>query len=181
MVPSIERDVLDQVIDQANKISSDCEYSATSNFALGRYWDGWNLKLGLTSALLAAVAAYLAVGEGRIPIGNMQNVAQSVTGVVAFLSTIAVSILTFLKPSEKASVYREFGNKYRSIRNRSRVFVSIDCLVESDYQKLRNGLNALLKEKEDLNMDNPVIPQWAFSEAQKLIDEKILRKKKHAE
>jgi hypothetical protein len=164
--------VLKQIVDNAQKIANDCEYSATSNFALGTYWDSWNLRLGLSAAIFSALAAINV--DAMISTNPAQH--SPVTSVVGFLAAISASVLTFLKPSEKASIYREFGNKYRSLRNRSRVFISIDCLVTPEYEKLRGGLDALLREKEDLNFDNPVIPGWAFEEAQRLIKQKLDRK-----
>jgi hypothetical protein len=165
----IDGGVLKQIIDNAQKIADDCEYSASSNFALGKYWDTWNLRLGLSAAILSALAALVGKTDFDLP-------GVPVTSAVAFLAAISASVLTFLKPSEKASIYREFGNKYRSLRNRSRVFISIDCLVKPEYKKLRGTLDALLKEKEDLNLDNPVIPEWAFEEAHRLIKQKSDRK-----
>jgi len=163
----VDDGVLKQIIDNAQKVANDCEYSASSNFALGKYWDTWNLRLGLSAAILSALAALV----GKTDLSGVP-----IAGVVAFLAAISASVLTFLKPSEKASIYREFGNKYRSLRNRSRVFISIDCLVMPEYEELRARLDSLLKEKEDLNLDNPVIPEWAFKEAQRLITQKLARK-----
>jgi hypothetical protein len=171
----VDDGVLTQIIDNARKIANDCEYSASSNFALGTYWDAWNLRLGLSAAIFSALAA---INIDTMIATNAHH--SPITSVVGFFAAISASVLTFLKPSEKASVYREFGNKYRSLRNRSRIFISIDCLVTPEYtleyEKLRGALDALLKEKEDLNFDNPVIPGWAFEEAHRLIKQKLDRK-----
>jgi hypothetical protein len=169
-----ESEILKQIVDNARKIADDCEYSAASNFALGRRWDRWNLFLGSSAAILSALAA-ISTEKLKLP-GFIADF--PVTGTAAFFAAISASVLTFLKPSEKASIYREFGNKYRALRNRSRVFISIDCRLPLKYKELRGGLDALLKEKEDLNLDNPVIPDWAFREAQRLLDEKKARKAK---
>jgi hypothetical protein len=169
----VDGDVLKKIVDNAQKIANDCEYSASSNFALGKYWDTWNLRLGLSAAILSALAAIINVDKMNL-LSSVQHF--PIAGVVGFFAAVSASVLTFLKPSEKASIYREFGNKYRSLRDRSRVFISIDCLVTTEYEKLRGALDALLKEKEDLNLDNPVIPEWVFVEAQRLIKQKLNRK-----
>jgi hypothetical protein len=168
----VDGEILKQIISNAQKIADDCEYSAASNFALSRRWDRWNLFLGSSAAILSALAA-ISIDKSNLP-GFIAGF--PITGTAAFFAAIFASVLTFLKPSEKASIYREFGNKYRALRNRSRVFISIDCLVTLEYEKLRSELDALLKEKEDLNLDNPVIPDWAFREAQRLLDQKNARK-----
>jgi hypothetical protein len=165
MTPKVQQ----SIISSADKVSEDCDYSAGSNFTLGNHWDKWNLRLGLSAAILSALAA-ISVDKLHGVIGD--QAAQMLTSFVAFLAAIAASVLTFLKPSEKASVYREFGNKYRALRNRSRVFASIDCNVKTEYDELRRGLDELLKEKADLNLDNPVIPEWAYLEAKRLVETK---------
>lgn len=167
----VDRRMLKKIIDNADEIVQDCEYSASSNFELGKYWDSWNLRLGLSAAIFSALAA---ISSSR---GDVFSTSVSqLPSIVAFLAAISASVLTFLKPAEKASIYREFGNKYRSLRNRSRVFITIDCLVTAEYERLRGTLDALLKEKEDLNLGNPVIPEWAYQEARKLIKQKSDRK-----
>jgi hypothetical protein len=167
----VDEKVLNKIIYNADEIAKDCEYSASSNFELGKYWDSWNLRLGLSAATLSALAA---ISSGREDFFSTSG--SPLPSIVALLAAISASVLTFLKPSEKASIYREFGNKYRSLRNRSRVFVTIDCLVTAEYEKLRAALDALLKEKEDLNLGNPVIPKWAYEEAHRSIKQKSDRK-----
>lgn len=163
---SIDTSVLAKIIEQANKISDDCEYSSASNFELGRVWDIWNNTLGISSTILSSVAAYFAVTEEQ----------SSITIFASMAATVFAAVLTFLKPSEKASAYREFGNRYRSLRNKARVFSSIDCLQDNEYESLRKKLDKIMIEKEELNLGNPVIPRWAFRSAQKSLDEKRSRK-----
>lgn len=96
--------------------------------------------------------------------------------ILASAATVVGSVLTFLKPSERAGRYREFGNKQKALRNRIRLFRTVSIHQVLDQEKAAQQLLEFSQEKDALNSDNPPIPRRAFKVASKEILEKRNRR-----
>jgi hypothetical protein len=74
------------ICQQAKKIESDCDRASVRDSLVSATWDKWNLRLAVSSAVLAGAAAAVA----QVKVDNIAIV----TTVLALLSAIIGSILT---------------------------------------------------------------------------------------
>lgn len=145
---------------QARKIAEDCDRAALRDSLAAVVWRTVNLVLGLASVVAAATAALL-TSDGAsawLESGGLNK--NQAIGLGALISAILASILTFLAPAEKANIYHEYSNKLRSLRDRVRAFSEIDCYLQDDV--LRQKFDAILIEKNKLDAEHPIVPEWAY-------------------
>lgn len=165
---------------QAMKIAVDCDRAAIRDSLVSARWDSANFWLGLLSAVTAAVAAFavsngadLLAGAGAAESAKIY--ANVFASGMASVSTILVSILTFLAPAGKAVVYHQFSNKYHALRDRIRSFVGIHCVDEASADELIREFKALLDEKRSIDADHPAVPERYYRAAAEKMEEKIKR------
>lgn len=164
------------IAEQAKKVEEDCERAAIRDALVSSRWDKWNLSLGLASTIAAAIAAFLA-GAGNDLLGFIDSkYANALTALFAMISAVFASTLTFLAPSEKANSFQQTSNKYHSLRERLRFFRNTRCV--EDNENLADDLERLIGEKNEIDVDHPVVPEWAYKKAQVRIEEKIMRNQK---
>jgi hypothetical protein len=155
---------------QAKKIESDCDRASVRDSLVSATWDKWNLRLGVSSAVLAGAAAAVAqVKVDKISI---------VTTVLALLSAITGSILTFLAPSEKASTYHKFSNNYFALRDKLRFFIAFRCVSSDDVKALEEEFQKLLIEKQKIDADHPVVAEKYYDIAVTVIAKRKERNKR---
>jgi hypothetical protein len=159
--------------EQAQAIEEDCERAAIRASLVSAKWDGRNLWLGLSSAIAAAVAAFVAGNEHfSIPEGIslpaiLKDNAQFAASFFAVVSAILTSALTFLAPSKKAESFHESSNKYRGLRERLRLFING---AATDKKTLAD----FVEQKQDIDVSHPIVPEWAYKKAhQRLIKKRI--------
>ncbi|MCM2439665.1 DUF4231 domain-containing protein [Agrobacterium vitis] len=163
---------------QIQKLERDTETTSASNFAVAQRWELYNICLGVTIVILSACATALgaiSASEGISSDPTVQSFLIVFSTVISSAAAVLGSILTFLKPSERAARYREFGNKQKSLRNRLRVYHSVTINFADDPKERHAALRKFLTEKDALNSDNPPIPRWAFKQASKDIADKLRR------
>ena len=164
---------------QAMKIAVDCDRAAIRDALVSARWDSANFWLGLSSAITAAVAAFAVSNGADLLAGGAAETAKIYANVfasgMASVSTILVSILTFLAPAGKAVVYHQFSNKYHALRDRIRSFVGIHCVDEASADELIREFKALLDEKRSIDADHPVVPERYYRAAAAKMKEKIKR------
>jgi hypothetical protein len=159
--------------EQAWKIQEDCERAAIRDALVSSYWYRLNLWLGLTSTVTAAIAGFLA-GTGSEILSSTGSInSKTVIAFFALLSAVLASTLTFLAPSEKANAFQQTSNKYHSLRERLRFFINSGS--EDAGKTLKAQLEAFIVEKKEIDVDHPILPEWAYRRAQKKIMEKIKR------
>jgi hypothetical protein len=149
----------DQIQQEAARIEEDSLYSSKGHFYAGQRWSNLHLWIGIPAAVLAAVAGASALSEF-----------QSHTVVAGILSIIVVAltaVATFVNPNERAISHKNAGNKYNSLRNRSRIFYSIELPSDNDTKTLAEQLKSLDEQRSKLNEESPQIPKWAFEKARK--------------
>lgn len=171
--PSLDNEICEQL----EKLEGDTDLTAASNFAVAQRWERWNMVLGLGIVILSGVSSAIGAFASS---GNTTEIARYnlIIGSTVLASTTAIlgSILTFLKPSEIAARYREFGNKQKSLRNKTRLLRTVSITFLDQLSARHDALIKFLEEKETLNSDNPPIPRWAFKQATRDIADKQARR-----
>jgi hypothetical protein len=158
------------ICEQAKKIESDCDRASVRDSLVSTTWDKWNLRLGVSAALLAGAAASVAQFKtDRTAI---------VTSVLALLSAIIGSILTFLAPSEKASIYHKFSNNYFALRDKLRFFIAFRCASSDNVKALEEEFLKLLTEKQKIDADHPVVAEKYYEIAVDIIAHRKNRNKR---
>ncbi len=105
---------------QARSLEQSCEKGAIRDTLLAASWHRWNLWLGISSAVTAAVAAF-AVGKGHAIMHEVRD-GHEFAAIFALISAILTSMLTFLAPSERAGAYHHFSNKLRAFAGQGSFF-----------------------------------------------------------
>jgi hypothetical protein len=157
------------VCEQAKKIEADCDRASVRDSLVSANWYKWNLRLGVSSALLAGAAASAA----QLP-GNWKIV----TSVLAVLAAILGSILTFLVPSERAATYHKFSKNYQALRDNLRLFIAFRCVSDDDTKALEIEFQNLLSEKRRMDADHPVVPEKFYAMAVDVIEQRKKRNKR---
>src|SRR5215470_8828489 len=135
------------VREQARALEESCEKGAIRDTLLAARWHRWNLWLGISSAVTAALAAFV-VGKGDAIVHYLPH-GQEVASIFALISAILTSTLTFLAPSERAGAYHHFSNKLRAMRDRVRSFVEIDCTRSNKDTVLCDKFERMVREKSE--------------------------------
>ena len=161
------------ISDQAWKIQEDCERAAIRDALVSARWYKYNLGLGLASTVTAATAGFLAGSGGELLPSTGSVNAKTVISFFALFSAVLASSLTFLAPSEKANAFQQTSNKYHSLRERLRAFFYNKC--KDTGVDLESDLRAFILEKQEIDADHPVLPEWAYRQAHQKVKEKILR------
>lgn len=165
------------VAEQASRIEQDCERAAIRDALVSANWHKYNLALGLTSTVTAAIAGFVA-GGGRDWLAGVID-PNLVIAFFALLAAILSSTLTFLAPAEKANAYQQTSNKYHSLRERIRFFVNSKCSACKEETEaapaLRDELEAIILAKHEIDVEHPVLPEWAYRRAHEKLREKIER------
>jgi hypothetical protein len=164
--------------DQAKALEESCEKGSLRDTLIAASWHKWNLFLGITSAVIAAFAAFARTNIVAIlqqwgaTESNANTYGSEFISFLVLLSAILTSILTFLSPSEKSSAYHHFSNKLRSLRDRVRSFMEIDCLRSKKEAALCEKFDSLVREKSEIDSSHPIVPNWAYKKAYKVLKEK---------
>ena len=164
------------IAEQARKIEEDCERAAIRDALISARWYRWNLWLGLTSTIAAAIAGLLAGSASDLLQLAGAQAAQDKSGMVALFalaSAVLASILTFLSPSEKANAFQQTSNKYHSLRERLRFFRYTKCADNGSCPE--EELEKMIAEKQEIDTDHPIVPEWSYERAHQKIKEKIKR------
>ena len=147
------------ISDEAHRIEEDSLHSMKGHFNAGSLWGKTHVILGLPSAILAGWAGIEAFSDKP-----------ELTAILALLSAALTATVTFLKPQSVADNHKNSGREYNKLKNAARRFREVEllCLDDDDARKI---LNDLASQRDALNSMSPDIPRWAYSKAQKDIDE----------
>lgn len=145
---------------ELERIEEDCIHSGKAHFNAGTRWASYNYFLGLPSVVLSALA-------GTAFFNDMPEIAGIMSAVVAVLT----SLMTFLKPSERASTHKGSGDQYLSLRNDARVFREIKLDHACDEQAAIAGLDEFTKRRNELNQASAQFAPRDFKKARTGIDQ----------
>lgn len=151
-------DIATEIAAESRRIEEDSEYSAKSHFCASARWLKIHLWVGLPTAILAGVA-------GVTALSNYITLSACISIAVA----AATAVMTFLNPTERAATHLDAGNKYNSLRNRTRIFRNVDLRIETPERELADQLKGLADQRDELNLASPAIPRWAFKAARRSI------------
>ena len=142
------------IIKEAQRIEESALLSSKGHFRAATMWGQFHIGLGLPTVVLAALAGASAFAQF-----DKEN---TVAGVLSIVIVVLSSISTFLNPNKKASVHLNAGNKYDALRDKVRIFRTIECWEESSEKNLSELLMRHSEDKSNLNQTSPQIPQIAY-------------------
>src|SRR5689334_2234902 len=150
------RQMREAITEQGRALEESCEKGAIRDTLLAASWYQVNLWLGLSSAITAALAAFVA-GKGEVLLHLLGHNGAEMAAILALMSAILTSTLTFLAPSEKAGAYHHFSNKLRALRDRVRSFIEIDCAMGGKDAHLGDKFTRLVRERSEIDSSHPIV------------------------
>ena len=114
-----------------------------------RYWEKLNYGLGIPAVVAATVAGTSAFSEF-----DQHNV---VAGVLALLSAVLAALTTFLDPSKNARLHQLAATRFGALSGEFRRFRKIDLEQGGTPEKLKNRLEALVKQFNKADAESPTM------------------------
>ena len=145
---------------ELQRIEEDCVHSGKAHFNAGVRWAGYHYWLGIPSVILSALA-------GAAFFKNYGDIAGVMSAIVAILT----SLMTFLKPSERAAAHKGSGDQYLTLRNDARVFREIRLAYACDEQAAIDGLDEFTKRRNELNQASMQFSRADFEKARQGIEQ----------
>jgi hypothetical protein len=145
--------------DELHRIEEDCIHSGKAHFNAAARWTRYHYCLGVPSVVLSALA-------GTAFARDYGNIAGVMSATVAILT----SLMTFLKPSERASVHKGSGDQYLTLRNDARAFREIKLPCACDDQTAIAGVDEFTKRRNELNQASAQVSKKDFRKARDGID-----------
>jgi hypothetical protein len=165
-------DVSKQIQEQLKKLEKDCDLTSGSDFFMEKQWENWNLKLGIATVILSALVSVIGAVSALDYFKASEEYFLLGSTLLASIGTVLGSVLTFLKPSERAARYREFAIKQKNLRNRIRIYRTVHAPKEPEWTKSAEQLASFNMEKDALSSDNPTIPTVAYENSRLAIKAK---------
>jgi hypothetical protein len=138
---------------EAERIEEDSIHSAKGHFNAADIWRRRHYWLGIPATILGALAGAAIVKDWTLA-----------ASLLSLAATILTALVTFLKPTERASEHKTAGDQYLALRNDARVFREIQLLVQ-DGESHTDKIKALSQRRNELNQGSPEIPRKAFERA----------------
>ena len=168
------------IAQQATRIAVDCDRAAIRDSLVSAKWESVNVRLGVASAVTAAVAAFC-IANGAVLLANTGLTENATTyanvfaSACALVSALLAAILTFLAPAGKATTYHHFANKYHSLRDRIRTFAAIRCTEDASGDELTEEFKQFLDEKRSIDTEHPVVAERYDRAAVEKMEERAMR------
>jgi hypothetical protein len=144
---------------ELSRIEEDALYSSKNHFEAAAFWSRTHIRLGVPTALLAAIGGFSALKDYGLAAGV-------IGGLVAALTAVS----TFLDPSAKSNAHHLAGNRFSAVKNQARILREIDLANGGATQELIGAVKELGKRRDELNEASPQAPRWAFVRARKAIE-----------
>lgn len=148
-----------KIVAEAARIEEDTEHSFKGHYNAAARWARYHLRIGLPSALLAAIAGAAAFKDQP-----------ELAGALALVSTALTTVLTFLKPSERADIHKTVAGHYQALRNQARIFREISLLDGMTPDEAKARLFELANTRDELNQTSPAIARCDYEQAKQDID-----------
>lgn len=145
---------------ELTRIEEDCIHSGKAQFNAGVRWSRYHLWLGVPSVILSALAG-TAFFKGE----------PEIAGAMSSVVTILTALMTFLKPSERASSHKSSGDQYLTLRNDARVLRTIKLDVACDDTAAVANLDEITKRRNELNQASAQVSRKDFERARTGIEE----------
>lgn len=144
---------------EADRIHESAVFSAQGQLEAGKGWRTLHWVLGALTAGLSTASAVITFATG----------VQLLSGVLAILSAIAVTVLTGTRPDKLSEQAHGLGNDYLALRNDARRLRDVAGIVDP-LPELREGLDELARRAFELNHAADAIPRWAYLFARRNIE-----------
>jgi hypothetical protein len=138
-----------EFVNEAQRIEEATMHSSKGHFAAAAIWRGMHISLGVPTTILATIVAASAFSK--------MNYAHSIGGSISIAVAVLSALTTFLNPPARANAHFTAGNSYGALRDKTRMYRTINCLNDSD-EALVKRLQELCDEKNELNQKSPQIP-----------------------
>lgn len=142
------------------RIVEDCTLSSKGHFNASDTWLRRHYWIGIPATLFGAAT-------GTAIIKNASQLAI----FLSLSATILTALITFLRPSERASSHKAAGDEYLSLKNDSRIFSELQLLNATKGVAISDAVMLLNKRRNSLNQRSPIIPRTAFVKARNGIRE----------
>jgi hypothetical protein len=152
-------DLIQKLVAECHRIEEDAEHSSKGHYNASSRWGHYHLLLGLPAAIIAAIAGAVAFNDWP-----------ELAGGLALLSTALTTVLTFLKPSERAEMHKSVGGQYHALRNQARIFREIELTDGIDTKTAKERLLVLARLRDELNASSPGISRCDYEKAKEDID-----------
>ncbi len=138
---------------EAERIEEDSTHSAKGHFNAADIWRCRHYWLGIPATILGALAGAAMVKDWPV-----------VASLFSLAATILTALVTFLKPTERASEHKTAGDQYLALKNDARIFREIELLIQ-DGKSHAEKIKALAQRRNELNQGSSEIPRKAFERA----------------
>lgn len=152
-------ELIQKLVAECRRIEEDAEHSSKGHYNAGDRWGRYHLFLGLPAAIVAAIAGAAAFKD-----------CPELAGSLALVSTALTTVLTFLKPSERAEIHKSVGSQYHALRNQTRIFREIELSGGLDAETAKERLLELARIRDELNTASPGIPRRDYEKGKQDID-----------
>ena len=154
------------IINEAERIEEDSTVSAKGHFCAAKRWGMVNFWLGIITTILASFAGAFTIFSGH----NGFVWGTVIAGICSVFAGAISAVITFVNPNRKASSHFDFGNSYNELQNDTRIFRKI-VLNTLNEENNREKLLLLNSRRNELNKRSDQIPEWAFKNARRGIEE----------
>ena len=139
------------------EIEGRCRKVRDAHFEAARMWDQVYLGLGLAAVLIGVI------GGGATGSGVLGQSYPALAALFASISGILAATTAFLRPSEHTEAHKRAGDLWASMRDRAADLYALELeMPGAKDDELKAKFEALLKEKDKISAESPVIPTWAW-------------------
>jgi hypothetical protein len=150
-------DIITELCNEAARLQEDVLWSEKAHFAMATVWRRAHYWLGIPSALLAAFAGVSAL-----------KLSPELAAVLAALSVLLTSLLTFLQPEKRATEHHQTGIAYSDLRGKLRRLRLIEALDATKTEELKQELSEYAATKTEIMKSAPHIVGMAYRLAKKV-------------
>lgn len=154
------QDPKDAIRKELERIEEDCIHSGKAHFNAGVRWMRYHYLLGVPSVVLSSIAGAAFFKDFG-----------TAGGVIAAVVAVLTSLMTFLKPSERASTHKSSGDQYLTLRNDVRVFREIKLMHACDDKTAIASMDEFTKRRNELNQASAQVSRGDFEAARAGIDQ----------
>jgi hypothetical protein len=142
-------DIITELCNEAARLQEDVLWSEKAHFAMATVWRRAHYWLGIPSALLAAFAGVSAL-----------KLSPELAAVLAALSVLLTSLLTFLQPEKRATEHHQTGIAYSDLRGKLRRLRLIEALDATKTEELKQELSEYAATKTEIMKAHRTLSEW---------------------
>lgn len=157
----------DRLTKEARRVEEDGLYSSKGHYAAADWWRNVHLWIGVPTAILTGLAGAVIVGGPSEVRGVSLNL---VFGLIAIAGAVSTAVMTFLGPEKRSAAHQAAADGYNALKGRARRLHELDVHRPFADDELSDRLEALVKERDDLNRSSPLVPTKAFDRARKNVE-----------